>query len=96
VNDDAPSFDEKHAPDIELKPLPSLRYKLLGLNSTYPMIVNTILNASQVDSLLRILRMHHKAKGYTLDDPKRLHPSVCMHHILMEDDQKRQLNTKEG
>jgi len=32
--------------------------------------------------------MHHKAIAYTLDDLKGIHPSVCTHHILMEDDHK--------
>jgi len=70
-----------------LKPLPSsLRYKFLGANSTYLVIVNENLNASQVDCFLRILRLHRKAIEYTLDDLKGNHPSVCMHHIMMEDD----------
>ena len=32
--------------------------------------------------------MHHKAVGYTLDDPKQIHPSVCIHYILMKDNHK--------
>jgi len=81
--------DEEQAPKVELKPLPSsLRYEFLGPNSTYPVIVNASLNACQIDSLLRVLREHRKAIGYTLDDLKGIHPSVCMHRILMEDDHK--------
>ena len=49
------------------------------------MIVNASLNASHVESLLRILREHRKAIGYTLDGLKGIHPSVCMHRILMKD-----------
>jgi len=65
VNDDAPSSDEKYAPKVELKPLSSsLRYEFLGSNSTYHVIVNVSLNASQVDPLQRIFRMHCKAIGY--------------------------------
>jgi len=51
-------------------------------------IVNTSLNTSQVDSLLRVLREDHKAIGYALDDLKGIHPSVCMHRIIMEDDHR--------
>ena len=65
-----------------------LRYEFLGPNSTYLVIVNAILSVSQIDSLFRVLRMHHKAIGYTLHNLKAMHPSVCMHHILMEDDHK--------
>jgi len=50
--------------------------------------VNASLNASQIDSLLRVLRKHCKAIGYTLDDLKGIHHSLCMHRILMEDDHK--------
>ena len=81
--------DEEQAPKVELKPLHSfLRYEVLGPNSTYPMIVNASLNACQAYSLLRVLREHRKAIGYTLDDLKGIHPFVCMHRILMEDDHK--------
>jgi len=89
------SFDEAQAPKVELKPLPSfLRYEFLGSNSTYPVIVNTSLNACQIDSLLRVAREHRKAIGYTLNDLKGI--STCMHRILMEDDHKPILSTKGG
>jgi len=82
-------IDEKQAPKVELKPLSSsLRYEFLGTNSTYPAIVNANLNACQVNSLLRVLREHKKAIGYTLDDLRGIHPSVCMQRILMEDDHR--------
>jgi len=61
-------------------------YAFLSPNSKYHLIVSVSLNASQVDSLRRILRLHGKAIGYTLVDITTIHPSMCMHHILMEDD----------
>jgi len=68
----------RSAPKVELKSPPSsLRYKFLGPNSTYPMIVNTSLNACQIDSLLRALIEHRKAIGYTLNDLKGIH--FCVH-----------------
>ena len=77
------------APQVELKLLPcSLRYDFIRPNSTYAMIVNANLSASEIDSLLRIFRMHCKAIGYTLEDLKGIHPSVCMHRILIKDDHK--------
>ena len=39
-------------------------------------------------TLYLALREHRKAIGYTLDDLKGIHPSVCMHRILMEDDHR--------
>jgi len=89
VHDKASLIDEEHAPKVELKPLPSSsRYEFLDPNSTYPMIVNVSLNASQVDYFLKIIRLHHKAMGCTLNDLKEIHPFVCIHHILMKDDSK--------
>jgi len=82
-----PSSDWTKAPKVELKPLPSsLRYEFLGQKSTYPVIVNSNLNATQIESSLRVLRKHRKAIGYTLDDLKGTHPSLCMHQILIGDD----------
>jgi len=87
IRDGAPSSNEERFPKVELKPFPfSLKYEFLGLNFTYPMIVNASLGACQVASLLRILREHRKTIGYTL--VKGTHPSMCMHFILMEDDHK--------
>jgi len=58
-------------PKVELKPLPSsVRYEFLRPNSTYLVIVNANLSASQLDSLLRVLRLHYKGVGYTIDDLK--------------------------
>ena len=89
VSDAKPSSDEERAPKVELKPLPSsLRNEFLEPNSTYLVIVNVSLSAFQIDSLLGILRMHRKTTGYTVDDLKGIHLSVCMHCILMEDDHK--------
>jgi len=51
-------------------------------------IVNASLNASKINSLLKVLRKHHKAIGYTLDDLKGIHSSLYMHGISMEDDHK--------
>jgi len=56
AHDDAPLSYEKCALEVEVKPLSSsLRYEFLCSNSTYPVIVNASLNASQVATLLRLL-----------------------------------------
>jgi hypothetical protein len=74
---------------VKLKPLPqNLHYEFLGLNETYSVIVGAHLNETQTSQLLKGLKAHHKAIGYTIDDIKGLSPIVCMHRILMEDDQK--------
>ena len=56
VSDAKSSSDEKRAPLVELKSLPSsLRYEFLGPTSSYLVIINANLSASQIVSLLRIL-----------------------------------------
>jgi len=86
-HDDKPSFDEKQVPEVELKPLSSsLRYEFLSPNSTYPIYCECKLKCFSINSLNSVLKMYHKNIGYTLDDIKRIHPSVCMHLILMDND----------
>ena len=40
------------------------------------------------DKLLRVLRDHKDAIGWSLTDFKGIHPSMCMHRILLEDGHK--------
>ena len=52
------------------------------------------------DNILRVLRDHKDAIGWSLADLKGIYPSMCMHHILLEDGHKhsveaqRRLNPK--
>ncbi|XP_013728551.1 uncharacterized protein LOC106432247 [Brassica napus] len=60
---------ELKAPKVELKSLPKgLRYAFLGLNSTYPVIVNDELNNMETALPLCELRKYRKALGYSLAD----------------------------
>ena len=40
------------------------------------------------DKLLRVLRDHNNAIGWSLADLKGIRPSLCMHQILLEDGHK--------
>jgi len=76
----------KEAPKLELKDMPThLRYAYLGENSTLPVIVSSSLTGDEEEKLLRVLRDHKTAIGWTIADIKSISPSVCMHKILMED-----------
>ncbi|KAL5548894.1 hypothetical protein UlMin_004125 [Ulmus minor] len=76
----------KEPPKLELKELPShLRYSFLEESSYYPVIINSSLNDLEEEKLLRVLREHRKAIGWTIDDIKGISPSICMHKILMEE-----------
>ncbi|PIN21773.1 DNA-directed DNA polymerase [Handroanthus impetiginosus] len=82
-----PSIEEP--PTLELKPLPShLCYVYLGESDTLPVIISSALSDLQVEKLLRVLRNHEGAIGWTIADIKGISPSFCMHKILLEDDQK--------
>nr|XP_027067481.1 uncharacterized protein LOC113693100 [Coffea arabica] len=62
---------EIEPPRLELKPLPThLRYEFLGENSTLRVIVSADLDDEQCTKLLRVLRKHKKAMGWTIADIK--------------------------
>ena len=74
---------------MKQKPLPShLRYAYLGNASTLPVIILASLTAIEEDKLLRVLRDHKNALGWSLADLKGIHPSMCMRRILLEDGHK--------
>ena len=76
-------------PQLEKKPLPShLRYAYLRESSTLPVIILASLTAVEEKKLLRVLRDHKNAIGWSLADLKGIRPSMCMHQILLEDGQK--------
>ncbi|PIN11732.1 DNA-directed DNA polymerase [Handroanthus impetiginosus] len=82
-----PSIEEP--PTLELKPLPNhLCYVYLGESDTLPVIISFSLSDLQVEKLLRVLRNHKGAIGWTIADIKGISPSFCIHKILLEDDQK--------
>ncbi|KAL9252142.1 Retrovirus-related Pol polyprotein from transposon 297-like protein, partial [Drosera capensis] len=73
------------APKVELKKLPShLKYVFLGEGETLPMIISNNLSPLQDERLIRFLKDHKEAIGWTIADIKGISPSTCMHKILME------------
>ncbi|XP_071929727.1 uncharacterized protein [Coffea arabica] len=77
------------APVLELKPLPEhLRYAYLGDNETLPVIISSALSKIQEEKLIRVLREHKEAIGWTIADIKGISPAICMHRIRLEDDAK--------
>ena len=65
-----------------------MRYAYLGESSTLPVIISAFLKAVEEEKLLRVLRDHKDDIGWSLADLKGIHPSMCMHHILLEDGHK--------
>ncbi|KAK1669554.1 hypothetical protein QYE76_057713 [Lolium multiflorum] len=79
----------KEDPVFDLKPLPdNLKYAHIDDKKIYLVIISSKLSEIEEERLLEILKKHRGAIGYTLDDLKRISPSICQHAINMEDDAK--------
>ncbi|XP_071939793.1 uncharacterized protein [Coffea arabica] len=79
----------EQASRLEFKPLSKhFKYAFLGENETLPVIVNTALDEEQLGKLLRVLRKHLKAIGWTIFDIKGINPTICIHRILLEENSK--------
>ncbi|KAM2425279.1 hypothetical protein ACFX1W_022738 [Malus domestica] len=77
------------APVLELKPLPDhLKYVFLGDEETLPVIVSSSLTAIEEEKLIRVLKEHKIAIGWTLADIKGISPTTCMHRIFLEEEAK--------
>ncbi|CAN6725525.1 unnamed protein product [Malus baccata var. baccata] len=77
------------APVLELKPLPDhLKYVFLGDNETLPVIASSSLTAIEEEKLIRVLKEHKTAIGWTLADIRGISPTTCMHRILLEEGAK--------
>ena len=76
-------------PVLKEKLLPShLRYAYLGKSSTLLVIISSYLSRMEEGKLLRMLKEHKEAIGWSLDDIKGIRLSMCMHRILLEVDSK--------
>ena len=80
---------EERPSKLELKPLPShLKYALLGVEETFPVIISSSLESEQENKLLKILRTHKTAIGWTIADIKGISQLICTHKIHLEEDVK--------
>jgi hypothetical protein len=78
--------EEPQVPEVDLKPLPKgLKYRFLGPDKTYQVIVRDELSPEENEKLLTLLKKHRKVIGYSINDPKGLSPAFCTHRIPMED-----------
>lgn len=65
-----------------------LKYAFLGDGETFPVVISSTLENHQEAELLTLLRRHTKAIGWTIADIQGISPSLCTHHIYLEDDVK--------
>jgi hypothetical protein len=62
-------LEEPQVPKVDLKPLPKgLKYKFLGPDKTYPVIVSDELSPEENEKLLNLLKTHGKVIGYSIND----------------------------
>ena len=75
--------------DFDLKPLPvELKYAYLKENNRCPVVISSLLDASQESSLLEVLRKNKQAIGWKISNLKGISPLVCTHHINLEEEAK--------
>ena len=81
---------EEHGPQqLYLKPLPiELKYAFLGGKMHFPVVISSLLSNPQEVSLLQILHRNKKAIGWKISDLKGISPTVCTHHIYLEEESK--------
>ena len=81
---------EEHGPQqLDLKPLPiELKYAFLGGKMHCPVVISSLLSNPQEVSLLQILHRNKKSIGWKIFDLKVISPSVCTHHIYLEEESK--------
>ena len=79
----------KDPPTLELKPLPShLKYAFLEKSEKLPILISAFLTESEGEKLLKVLRNHKRAIGWTIADIRGISPFICTHKILMEEEHK--------
>ena len=74
---------------IELKPLPAeLKYAFLEANEQCPVVISSLLTTAQENNLLHLLTKNKQALGWKISDLKGINPSICTHHIYLEEESK--------
>ncbi|GJV59398.1 putative nucleotidyltransferase, ribonuclease H [Tanacetum coccineum] len=90
---------EKQPPKLK-EILSHIEYAFLNNNQEFPVIISSLLNTHEKESLLKVLTQHKAALAWKVADIKGISPSFYTHKILMEDNFKpvvqpqRRLNPK--
>ena len=81
--------EPKEPQKIELKPLPAeLKYAFLEANEQCPVVISSLLTTAQEHNLLDLLKKNKQALGWKISDLKGINPSICTHHIYLEEESK--------
>ena len=72
-----------------MKELPShLKYAFLEPEKRKPIIISAALTEAEEQKLLEILRKYKEAITWSIEDLKGISPSIFMHKILLNDNEK--------
>ena len=83
---------ETSAEGLTLKELPShLKYEFLEPEKRKPVIILAALTEAEEQKLLKILRKYKEAIAWSIEDLKGISPSICMHKILLNDNEKNSI-----
>ena len=82
--------DEPWEPQqLELKHLPvQLKYAFLEENEQCPVVISSLLTTAQEHNLLHLLKRNKQALGWKISDLKGINPTICTHHIYLEEESK--------
>jgi hypothetical protein len=71
-----------------LKILPdNLKYSFLDDTNRFPGVISAKLSGEE-EELMKVLKEHRKAFGYSMDDLKGISPMITVHRIFMEEGAK--------
>ena len=83
------SDEPKEPQQLELKPLPvELRYAFLEENGQCQVVISSLLTTSQEHNLTHLLKRNKRALGWKISDLKGINPTICTHHIYLEEESK--------
>jgi len=89
LNKTKPKLSIESPPHLELKPLPSnLKYAFLAPSEKLPVIISASLSEIMEEKLLRVLKAHKEAIGWSIHETKGINPSICTHKIQIKDEFK--------
>ena len=81
--------EPKEPQQLELKPLPiELKYAFLEENRQCPVVISSLLTTSQDHNLLHLLKRNKQALGWKISNLKGINPTICTHHIYLEEESK--------
>ena len=81
--------EPKEPQQLELKPHPvELKYAFLEENGQCPVVISLLLTTSHEHNLLHLLKRNKRALGWKISDLKGINPTICTHHIYLEEESK--------